>query len=256
MYHLSNGLSRALLVLAGILAVGALTSSPANADEPTPRAVPVARAYPRVFSSYDAVIAYASAVASDQAALDKHLAAVRGAQGDPGELLDTRGGYRRLCALERAESKAFAAGALTSEAVPWQMASLGQITQPFGPTKLRVEPARTYAGVYYAHFHDGVDIAGDWMAAVVAPTRGRVVYVGRMFDGAEIVVLAHDNGLVSLYAHLDAWASPPPVSAGDEVAAGQRIGTVGRTGIAYGMHLHWAVYRSGEPIDPLGLIGK
>jgi len=255
MYHLSNALSRALLVLAGMLAVGALLTSPANADEPTPRAVPVARAYPRVFSSYDAVIAYAGAVAADQAALDRHLATVRDAQGERGELLDTRGGYRRLHALELAESKAFAAGALTTEAVPWQMASVGEITQPFGATKLRVEPARTYAGVYYAHFHDGVDIAGDWMAPVVAPTRGRVVYVGRMFDGAEIVVLAHDNGLVSLYAHLDAWASPPPVAAGDEVAAGQRIGTVGRTGIAFGMHLHWAVYRNGEPIDPISLLG-
>jgi murein DD-endopeptidase MepM/ murein hydrolase activator NlpD len=230
-------------------------SSPANADEPTPRAVPVARAYPRVFSSYDAVIAYAGAVAADQAALDAHVANVRSTQGDPGEVLDTRGGFRRLRAIERAEAQAFAAGALTSAAVPWQMASVGEITQPFGATKLRVEPARTYAGVSYAHFHDGVDIAGDWMAPVVAPTRGRVVYVGRMFDGAEIVVLAHDNGLVSLYAHLDAWASPPPVAAGDEVAAGQRIGTVGRTGIAFGMHLHWAVYRNGEPIDPISLLG-
>jgi murein DD-endopeptidase MepM/ murein hydrolase activator NlpD len=256
MYHLSNALSRALFVLAGVLAFGALMSSPANADEPTPRAVPVARAYPRVFSSYDAVIAYASAVAADQAALDTHLAAVRSAQGDPGDALDTRGGYRRLRALERAESKAFDAGALTTASVPWRMATVGQITQPFGPTFLRVEPARTYAGVYYAHFHDGVDVAGDWMAPVVAPTRGRVVYVGRMFDGAEIVVLAHDNGLVSLYAHLDIYGSPPPVQAGDEVAAGQRIGTVGRTGITTGMHLHWAVYRDGEPIDPLALIGR
>jgi murein DD-endopeptidase MepM/ murein hydrolase activator NlpD len=138
----------------------------------------------------------------------------------------------------------------------WMTPVEGELTQGFGKTTYRGEPARTYEGVYYAHFHDGVDIAGDWMAPVVAPTRGRVVYVGRMFDGAEIVVLAHDNGLVSLYAHLDIYGSPPPVQAGDEVAAGQRIGTVGRTGITTGMHLHWAVYRGGEPIDPLALLGR
>jgi murein DD-endopeptidase MepM/ murein hydrolase activator NlpD len=58
-----------------------------------------------------------------------------------------------------------------------------------------------------------------------------------------------------MYAHLDAVSSPPPVKAGDEVAAGQRIGTVGKTGIAYGMHLHWAVWRNGELIDPLRMLG-
>ncbi|TMC54085.1 MAG: M23 family metallopeptidase, partial [Chloroflexi bacterium] len=78
--------------------------------------------------------------------------------------------------------------------------------------------------------------------------------VGRMMDGAEVVVLAHDGGLVSMYVHLDAYMSPPPVAAGDEVAAGQKIGTVGMTGIVTGAHLHWSVYRAGELIDPMSLI--
>ena len=111
-----------------------------------------------------------------------------------------------------------------------------------------------YDGTAYAHFHEGVDIAGEWAAPVVAPARGRVVFVGQMSDGAEIVVLAHDGGVVTLYAHLDASASPPPVQAGDEVAAGQRIGTVGLTGITTGEHLHWAAWRDGQLIDPLSLL--
>jgi len=93
------------------------------------------------------------------------------------------------------------------------------------------------------------------MADVFAPARGRVAFVGRMMDGAEVVVLVHDAGVVTLYAHLDAWSSPPPVKAGDEVAAGQKIGTVGTTGMSFGMHLHWAAYRGGQLIDPMSLVG-
>ncbi len=279
MYRLSNGLSRALLILAGALAVCVFLGSPANADEPTPRAVPAARAIPRAFASYDVLIAYAGAVAADQSALDTRLAAVRsegaglaaalqtiaprGARGGSLFDADTRRSGRpaiaplgsRSTVLAQTERQLIAAGALTGEGGLWGWPTVGQVTQPFGPTRLRVEAARTYDGTYYAHFHDGVDLAGDWMAPVVAPARGRVVFVGRMFDGAEVVVLAHDDGLVSMYAHLDAFSSPPPVAAGDEVTAGQRIGTVGRTGIAYGMHLHWAVWRNGEHIDPLRMLG-
>jgi murein DD-endopeptidase MepM/ murein hydrolase activator NlpD len=74
-------------------------------------------------------------------------------------------------------------------------------------------------------------------------------------DGAEIVVLAHDGGLVTMYAHLDASESPPTVAPGDEVAAGQKIGTVGLTGITTGMHLHWAAWRNGQLTDPIALVG-
>src|SRR5690242_13521983 len=246
MHGLRNRAVSTVLLLLGMLAIGSSTSSYANADESTPRAIPVARAYPRAFSSYEALIAYATTIAADQSALDSSLAGVLAAQRDEGNgVNDVPGAYRRLHTLARAETKALLAGALTSDAMPWRTPSDGRITQPFGPTRLLVEPSRTFAGVSYPHFHDGVDIAGDWAAPVLAPARGRVVFVGRMFDGAEIVVLVHDRGLVSLYAHLDALASRLPVAAGDEVAAGQRIGTVGKTGIVTGIHLHWAVYRGG-----------
>ena len=202
------------------------------------------------------MIGYATAIAVDQSALDTRLAAVRAESAALADTTDSRLGHGRLLVLARLEHEVLAAGALTADARPWVMPTGGQITQLFGPTPLRVEPGRVYAGVAYAHFHDGVDIAGDWMADVVAPARGRVVFVGRMADGAEIVVLAHDGGIVTMYAHLDAYASPPTVAAGDEVAQGQKIGTVGMTGISYGMHLHWAAWRNGELIDPITLLGR
>ena len=279
MYRLCNALPRALLVLFGVVAVGLATGSAANADEPTPRAIPHARSYPREFSSYDALIAYATAVAGDQNALDARAATIRderntlsatlsaygtgssrgGRLFDPDAARDARSALAsasaRVSDLVVLDTSVTAAGALTSPITAWRMPTEGHITQRFGPTTLWVEPSRVYGGVAYAHFHEGVDLAGVWAADVVAPARGRVVFVGRMMDGAEVVVLAHDGGVVTMYAHLNNTNLPPTVAAGDEVSAGQKLGTQGLTGMVTGMHLHWAAWRNGELIDPMSLIG-
>lgn len=278
-YRLCNALPRALFVLLGVIGMGLATGAAANADEATPRAVPQARAYPRTFSSYDTLITYATAIAADQNALDARVAAIRdernalsatlsadgavsgrgGRLFDPDARRDERSAIAtasaRVSDLVALDKKVTAAGALTTPATAWRMPMDGAITQAFGPTPLRVEPSRVVAGVFYVHFHEGVDLAGEWAADVVAPARGRVVFVGQMMDGAEVVVLAHDGGVVTMYAHLNNSNLPPTVAAGDEVATGQKIGTQGRTGMALGLHLHWAAWRNGELIDPMSLIG-
>jgi len=279
-YRLCNAIPRALLVLSGVVGVGLAMGSAANADEPTPRAVPQARSYPRAFSTYDALIDYATTIASDQNDLDVRAAAVRsernalsatlsadgtgsvrggrlfdpdGRRGERSTVAAMSARIRDLVALDKTVT---AAGALTTASLPWRMPTEGEITQPFGPTPLWLEPARVVDGVSYRHFHEGVDVAGVWAADVVAPARGRVVFVGTMMDGAEVVVLAHDGGVVTLYAHLNNSTLPPMVAAGDEVAAGQKIGTQGLTGMITGMHLHWAAWRNGQLIDPMSLIGN
>ena len=89
----------------------------------------------------------------------------------------------------------------------------------------------------------------------LASARGLVVFAGTMSDGAEVVVIAHDSGIVSMYAHLDNRVFPVPVKAGDTIQAGDRIGNVGLTGNTTGAHLHWSVWRNGELIDPLSMMG-
>ena len=273
-----NARKRALLTLCLALLALLPLGMQAAADGPTPRAAPVGRGNPGSFASYDALEQYAFSVAAQQSDTDAQLAAVRSRDVAAHAALDalvpwTRGGLlfdpdpphvsgsdiaalkRDIAALDQRYAQIVASGALTAPATPWQMPTDGEITQPFGPTDVWVEPAETYQGVAYAHFHEGVDIAGEWAAPVYAPERGRVVYVGQMSDGAEVVVLAHDVGYVSMYAHLDNYASPPTVAAGDIVAAGQQIGTVGLTGITTGEHLHWQVWHDGTLVDPLSLVG-
>jgi murein DD-endopeptidase MepM/ murein hydrolase activator NlpD len=138
----------------------------------------------------------------------------------------------------------------------WSLPVRGAITQPFGPTTFGLEPARMYQGVFYAHFHDALDIAAPLGQPVVAAAEGRVTFVGHLSDGAMVVLVAHPGGLVSVYAHLDDTFTRPTVRIGDAVRANQVIGFVGLTGITTGPHLHFAVLRGGQPIDPLSLLAS
>ena len=138
----------------------------------------------------------------------------------------------------------------------WSLPVRGAITQPFGPTTFPLEPPRTFNGVYYAHFHDAIDLAALLGQPVLAAAEGRVTFVGHLSDGAMVVIIAHAGGLVSVYAHLDDTFARPPVRIGAAVSAGQVIGFVGLTGITTGPHLHFAVLKGGQPIDPLSLLAS
>ncbi len=76
----------------------------------------------------------------------------------------------------------------------WSLPVRGAITQPFGPTTFPLEPARNYNGAYYAHFHDGIDLAAPLAQPVVAAAEGRVTFVGHLSDGAMVVIIAHAGG--------------------------------------------------------------
>lgn len=138
----------------------------------------------------------------------------------------------------------------------WMAPVLGELTQGFGQTTYWGEPSRVYGGVYYAHFHEGLDIATAMYSPVAAAAPGRVVWVGHLPDGAMVVIIAHIGGLVSLYAHLDDRIAPPRVAAGDQVQEGQIIGAIGMTGMTTGPHVHFVVWRNGELIDPLTLVSR
>jgi murein DD-endopeptidase MepM/ murein hydrolase activator NlpD len=251
--------------------------APAVPTETPTRAAPLARSYPRTFATYDELVEYASSIATTQQALNDRLAALLvredAAKAAPATMFDrrVRGGSPRsrtdptdgvtiqsvqtqLAEDVAATRDLVAAGAVVTAAPSWRLPLLGEDSQEFGPTPYAFEPPLTYDGVYYPHFHTGTDIAAVWGTPIVAPAHGTVVFAGTMGDGAEVVVIAHDSGLVSMYAHLDNHVFPVPVKAGDVVNTGDPIGNVGVTGITTGPHLHWSVWRNGKLIDPLSMI--
>lgn len=118
------------------------------------------------------------------------------------------------------------------------------ISQGFGCTSFAFEPVdRACPG---GHWHSGIDLAAASGTPVAATLPGIVTVIVSATGYGLHVVIDHGGGLSSLYGHLDTVV----VASGDDVAAGQIIGTVGSTGNATGPHLHFEIRRDGIAEDP------
>jgi len=115
----------------------------------------------------------------------------------------------------------------------------GRITSPYGG-------AREYNGRVTSR-HTGTDFAGAIGTPVVAAARGVVALVADFYLAGRAIYLDHGAGLVTGYFHL----SQVHVTEGDTVAAGQRIGAVGRSGRVTGPHLHWILRYGSISLDPM-----
>lgn len=94
--------------------------------------------------------------------------------------------------------------------------------------------------------HPGVDIPGPTNSPICAAGNGIVSKVGVDSVYGNMVIINHSNGIESLYGH----ASRVLVALGDTVWAGQEIAAVGNTGRSSAPHLHFAILRHGQPVDP------
>ena len=94
------------------------------------------------------------------------------------------------------------------------------------------------------NLHYGIDIAGTGHGSpVYSVNNGTVVHFNCHWSYGKCILINHNNGYYTLYAHLSSILVQP----GMNVERGQQIGKVGMTGSATGPHLHFEVYRGGEP---------
>ena len=127
-------------------------------------------------------------------------------------------------------------------------ATKGTISQWFGPTDFAPEPP----GFGAAHFHAGIDIANDTGTPILAADDGIVVAAedsvlnGHLIGYGRHVIIAHHNGLMTLYGHFEGYL----VKIGDKVVQGQVIGLMGSTGNSSGPHVHFEVRMNNTPVDP------
>jgi murein DD-endopeptidase MepM/ murein hydrolase activator NlpD len=98
--------------------------------------------------------------------------------------------------------------------------------------------------------HTGLDFAAAPGTPVFSALAGKVVESGWGGAYGNHIIVRHDNGVETLYAHLSSAA----VSTGDRVLRGQRIGAVGSTGNSSGPHLHFEVIKNGEQRDPAAFL--
>ena len=101
------------------------------------------------------------------------------------------------------------------------------------------------------HAHNGIDIAVPEGTPVMPAAGGKVVYSGYAAGYGNCIVIEHDNGLTSLYAH----NSINYVKAGEVVDENKVIALSGSTGRSTGPHLHFEVREKGLPVDPMGMFG-
>jgi murein DD-endopeptidase MepM/ murein hydrolase activator NlpD len=106
-------------------------------------------------------------------------------------------------------------------------------------------------GPRWGSFHKGIDIGAGYGTAIAAAASGQVVWSAYADNGyGNYIVIRHDDGTESLYAHLSAlW-----VGVGTYVNQGAGIGAVGCTGWCTGNHLHFEIHIGGSPVNPLNYL--
>lgn len=117
----------------------------------------------------------------------------------------------------------------------WPVANDRTITSHFGPR--------------WGTMHYGIDLGGSRANnyPVLAAYDGKVILAQYSPTYGNWVIIAHDNGLTTRYAHMWSYS----VNVGDEVRAGDQIGVLGSTGDSTGPHLHFEILRPGSasPFD-------
>lgn len=99
--------------------------------------------------------------------------------------------------------------------------------------------------------HNGVDIAIGGGTPVKSLGPGKVIFAGWNGGYGNCVKIQHDNGMVTLSAHLKSYN----VSVGQTVGQGTEVGKVNSTGSSTGNHLHFEIIKNGTPIDPQSVSG-
>ena len=115
----------------------------------------------------------------------------------------------------------------------------GQLTSGFG---YRIHPI-----LKKRRMHKGIDIVSGYGSNVKAAASGIVTYSGQMGSYGNLVVIDHQNGFETRYAH----NSRLKVKKRDRVHQGQTVALVGNTGRSNGTHLHFEIWKNGEAIDPI-----
>ena len=99
----------------------------------------------------------------------------------------------------------------------------------------------------FSRFHPGVDIRAPRGTDVYPITKGTVIEIEvARFGYGHKVLIEHEGGLVTLYAHLDAVR----VKTGDKVTKDTILGQVGMTGWTTGSHLHFEIKNANSFINP------
>lgn len=124
----------------------------------------------------------------------------------------------------------------------WPLPGFTRITSSFGMRRHPLLKRRLQ--------HTGIDITARRGAPVVAAAEGVAIFSGIKGRYGKTVIIAHEENINTLYAHLDRIV----LRSGERVKAKDIIGYVGSTGLSTGPHLHFELRYRGIPVDPRPLL--
>ncbi len=108
-------------------------------------------------------------------------------------------------------------------------------------------PADQYTISHHPVKHTGVDIAGEINTEILAAADGVVAMCGEDREFGNYIVLQHENGYTTKYAHCNKLIA----KMGERVKKGQYIADMGSTGLSTGVHLHFEIIdKNGNCADP------
>lgn len=123
-------------------------------------------------------------------------------------------------------------------------------TPSIRPSSARISSGFGYRrdpfGKPIGNMHKGLDFAGKPDSTIVATADGVVRHTGWVNGYGQAVLIDHGFGYSTLYAH----ATGIKVHPGDAVKRGQLIAFMGTTGRSTGTHLHYEVWKDGQPVNP------
>lgn len=123
----------------------------------------------------------------------------------------------------------------------WPLKEKSRVTARFG---YRINPVTKKR-----QFHRGIDLKASRNTEVIATADGVVRYVKSKNQGdfGRVIIVTHNNGFETVYAHLQKTLS----KVGDVLRKGDVLGLSGNSGRSTGPHLHYEVRQASRVYDPI-----
>jgi LAS superfamily LD-carboxypeptidase LdcB len=205
-------------------------------------------------SSYSAQVDQLFTSAEQEALMDaqvKHLADLVASQGLTGDRLIKRmaemhtGGDGAPSGVDNKYSDSVVADYKKGGCVAGSGTSTGNLQYPVSAPIS--EGYLTDSNNWRGRPHLAIDFRSPMGTPIHAADGGVVTFAGWDGDCGNRVTIDHKNGFTTTYCHM----SQLNTAKGTPVSVDQVIGLVGSTGHSTGPHLHFAVRKNGEPVNPL-----
>jgi len=111
-------------------------------------------------------------------------------------------------------------------------------------------PIKGKITTYFSSHHPAIDIANSWGTPIHPFASGFVVEAKTSGSWGKYIIIRHNDGYETAYAHLSAIL----VSPGQSITTSTVIGKVGSTGNSTGPHLHFQVIKNNQLVNPLSTL--